>query len=128
MENKRHLRNDILLIVGLLLLATVGAIYLFLFRGSGDVVVVTVDGNVYGEYPLAHNMVEEIYTGDNGGRLNRLVIRDGKAFVETATCPDKICAGHRAIFRDGESIICLPHRVVITVVTKKSADELDAVA
>ena len=64
------------------------------------------------------DIIEDIHTGENGEELNRLVSRDGKVFVETATCPDGICVSHRAIFRNGESIICLPHSVVITVTTK----------
>ncbi len=128
MKNKRHVRNDILLVAALLLLAAAGAIYLFLFRQSGDMVKVTVDGKVYGEYLLSQDRTEEIYTGVSGEQRNRLVIHAGKAFVETANCPDKICANHRAIFRDGESIVCLPHRVVITVFAEKTADTPDAVA
>ena len=46
-----------------------------------------------------------------------MYIKDGKAYVETATCPDGICAGHSPIHREGESIVCLPHRVVITVIS-----------
>ena len=126
--NKRHLRNDILLVAVLLLLATAGGIYLFVFRGGGDTVTVTVDGRTVGVYSLAQDRTEDIRTGDNGEQLNRLVIREGKAFVETATCPDGICSNHRAIFRDGESIICLPHRVVITVSADKTDDTPDAVA
>lgn len=125
--NKRRVRNDILLVAVLLLLATAGAIYLFVFRSSGDMVEVTVDGEVYGVYTLSQDRVEDIYTGENGEQWNRLVIREGRAFVETATCPDGICSNHRAIFRDGESIICLPHRVVIAVVAEEAADAPDAV-
>ena len=80
---------------------------------------VTVDGKPYGAYPLSEELTLDIRTGDGGEQLNRLIIREGQAFVETATCPDGICAAHKPISRDGESIVCLPHRVVITV---ESAD------
>lgn len=123
-----HLRNDIVLIVLLLVIAGAGALYLFAFRGSGDTVQVTVDGELYGVYALSQTLTEDIRTGDDQTRLNRLVIRDGKAYVESASCPDGICAAHRPIFRRGESIVCLPHRVVITVVTEQTADAPDIVA
>ena len=126
--NKRHFKNDIILIAVLLIFVIVGGIYLFLFRPTGDAVKVTVDGKLYGTYSLSKNFTEDIYTGTDTKQLNRLVIRDGKAHVETATCPDKICAKHRAIFRDGESIVCLPNRVVITVIRDEKADTPDAVA
>ena len=124
MEKKR--RNDLILIAVLLAVAALGLMYLFLLRKSGDTVRVTVNGELYGVYSLAEPLTEDILTGED--RLNRLVIRDGKAYVERATCPDGICAAHHPIFRDGESIICLPHGVVVTVITGKPSDSPDIVA
>lgn len=118
-------RNDVIFIVCLLLVAAIGMLYLFVFRSHGDTVNVTVDGKAYGTYSLSQNITEDIRTGDNGEYLNRLVIKDGKAYIETATCPDGICVDHAPIFRDGESIVCLPQRVVVTVITNK--DNVDII-
>ncbi|MBQ2266044.1 MAG: NusG domain II-containing protein [Clostridia bacterium] len=126
--SRRNNRNDIILIGAILLIAVVGLVYLFLFRGRGDTVKVTVDGKAYASYSLSEDRVEDIHTGESSEQLNRLVIRNGKAFVETATCRDGICSSHRPIFRDGESIVCLPNRVVITVISDKTSDAPDAVA
>ena len=65
--------------------------------------------------PEVEDVEVEIRTGKNGEQRNRLVIKDGEAFVETATCPDGICAAHKPISHEGESIICLPHRLEIRV-------------
>ncbi len=118
MENNknRRVRNDILFIAVLLILAAIGGIYLRFFRTVGNIVIITVDGAEYGTYSLSEDRIEEIRTGADDEQLNRLVISGGKAFIETANCPDGICAAHRPINRDGESIVCLPHRVVITAV------------
>lgn len=121
---KHNIRNDIILIVALLLVAVIGALYLFVFRSSGNTVKVTVDGKTYGVFSLNENITEDIHTGKDN--LNRLIIRDGKAYMETATCPDGICVAHKPIFRDGESIVCLPNRVVVTVTTN-DADSPDIV-
>ena len=112
---KHNIRNDIIFIVALLLIAAFGALYLFVFRDGGNTVKVTVDGKTYGVYSLNENITEDIHTGN--GNLNRLIIRDGKAYMKTATCPDGICVSHKPIFRDGESIVCLPNKVVVTVTT-----------
>lgn len=127
-KGKSRLRNDVLLIAALLLLSAVGIVYLFVFRPGGDTVKVTVDGELYGTYSLSEPRTEEIRTGDDGGQINRLIIRDGKAHMEYATCPDGICVSHRPIFRNGESIVCLPNRVVVTVVTENASDVPDIVA
>ena len=88
---------------------------------------VEVDGTVMGTYPLSVDREVEIVTGENGEELNLLVIKDGKAIISTATCPDGICAAHKPISREGESIICLPHKVVITVIGG-SGEEPDIIA
>ncbi len=122
---KRKIRNDIILVLCLLLIAVIGLAYLYLFRDKGDTVKVTVDGNQIGIYSLNENMTKDIITGEKGENLNRLIIKDGKAYMETATCPDGICVTHNPIFRDGESIVCLPNGVVVTII--KNDDDLDVV-
>ena len=113
----RKFRNDLIFIVAILALVAIGAAALFLLRGQGSAVRVEVDGTVIGTYPLSVDREVEIITGENGEERNLLVIKDGKATVSTATCPDGICAAHKPISREGESIVCLPHKVVITVIT-----------
>jgi hypothetical protein len=122
---KRKIRNDIILVLCLLLIAVIGLAYLYLFRDKGDTVKVTVDGNQIGIYSLNENMTKDIITGEKGENLNRIIIKDGKAYMETATCPDGICVNHNPIFRDGESIVCLPNGVVVTII--KNDDDLDVV-
>lgn len=126
--NKRHLRNDIILVAALFLLASIGGIYLFFFREAGNTVTVTIDGEVFGVYSLAEDTAVDIYTGENNEHFNRLVISEGKAFVEKASCPDGICSDHSPVFRDGESIVCLPNKVVVTVNAESAADSPDVVA
>lgn len=121
-------RNDVIFIAVILLVAMAAMIYLFVFRKEGNVVKVTVDGKLYGTYSLSDNINKDIIAGEDGTSLNRLVISDGKAYMEYATCPDGICVDHRPIFRDGESIVCLPNRVVITVITEDNSDAPDIVA
>ncbi|MBP3699612.1 MAG: NusG domain II-containing protein [Oscillospiraceae bacterium] len=124
----RKLRNDLIFISALLLAVAAIGLGFFLLRGEGDAVIVEVDGKLIGTYPLSRDTVVDVRTGEEDGQLNRLVIRDGEAFVETATCPDGICSSHRPISREGESIVCLPHRVVITVVTDHANSGPDVIA
>lgn len=130
MANKNHIpanrtwRNDLLLIGGLVLLAAAGILYLFCFRPAGNTVQITIDGKPYKTFALDRAVTEEIRTGEED--CNTLIIRDGKAYMQSATCPDGLCVDHPPIFRQGESIVCLPNRVVVTVVTADK-DAPDAV-
>ena len=123
----RKNRNDVLFIAVLLLIVALAGAAFFFLRGEGDSVTVSVDGKHYGTYPLHADLTLSIRTGEEGDQENLLVIRDGHAYVESATCPDGICAAHKPISREGESIVCLPHRVVITVHTT-DGEEPDIIA
>lgn len=111
--NKRKVKNDLILISSLIVILSIVGLCFMFFRVNGNTVTVTVDGKLFGTYSLNEDKTVEIRTGENGENLNLLVIENGRAFVKTATCPDGICSSHKPIFREGESIVCLPHRVVI---------------
>ena len=103
-------KNDVLLAVGVA--AAAAAIFCFqIFRRNDgpQEVTVTVRGEVFGTYSLAEEQTVSI------NDTNRLVIAGGKAHMEWADCPDQVCVDHSEIWRDGESIICLPNEVVVTV-------------
>ena len=123
----RKFRNDIIFISVLLAVVLLAGAAVFFLRGEGDTVTVEVEGQIFGTYSLSEDRTVEIRTGKEGEELNLLIIKDGKAFVETATCPDGICAAHKPIFREGESIVCLPHRVVITVSSASKPNAPDIV-
>ena len=50
-----------------------------------------------------------------GEHTNTLVIAGGTARVIEASCPDQICVRRGAVQYAGESIVCLPHKLVVTV-------------
>ncbi len=111
-QKGQKIRNDIILISAVLLIVFIASLTLFLTREAGDRVTVTVGGKLFGEYSLSEDRTVRIKNGDG---YNLLIIKGGKARVERASCPDGICSSHRPIGQDGESIICLPNKVVIEV-------------
>lgn len=117
---KKRKRNDILLII--LLLIAAGLFFLAQRNSgrSGNQAVVTIDGEAYGSYTLAKEQIISI----NGH--NTLQIQDGSASITEADCPDKLCVRQGRISRVGESIICLPNQVVITIIGEEGP-EIDAV-
>ena len=125
-ENAPHrkLRNDILLIGAALFVLVLLGVCLLVTQKSGDTVRVSVNGELYGTYSLYQDRTVVIVT-ETG--YNRLVIRDGQAFVEAADCADGICAAHRPIDGTRESIVCLPHGVVIAVLRTGDGDAPDVV-
>lgn len=112
------IKNDIIFIGVLLLIFALAGGTLLLFREEGSSVEVKIDGELYGVYSLSKDQRIEIRTGENGEEYNVLVIKDGRAYVESASCPDGICASHRPISYKGASIICLPNKVVIAIISE----------
>ena len=105
--------GDWWLVGGVALAALLLSVGLWLFAGRGQQVEITVDGKTVMTLPLD---VDTTVTVPGVDGENTLVIADGTARMQEADCPDGLCVSHRAISRAGESIICLPHRVVVTVV------------
>ena len=107
-----RLRNDIIFISALMLVFCAIGLFYFFFRGEGDTVNVSVDGKDIGSYSLNENRREEI---KSEWGYNILIIENGEAWISDASCPDGICSAHKPISREGESIICLPNKVVVSV-------------
>jgi hypothetical protein len=108
----RKTRNDIILIAAVVLIAAIALMALILANDEGATAVVYVEGKLFGKYPLDTDRVVEIIT-QNG--TNTLIIKDGKADMIRASCPDLKCVDHAPISKDIDQIICLPNKVVVTV-------------
>ncbi|MBP5325758.1 MAG: NusG domain II-containing protein [Pseudobutyrivibrio sp.] len=120
-------KNDLILIFGILILSLFfyGGMKLWQKGNTDDsaYVEVKIDGELYGTYPLDEDIRERIDSADGG--YNILVISDGKASIEEANCPDKICVNHRAIHYSGDSVVCLPHKLTVKVIGGQDS-EIDA--
>ncbi len=108
---KTH-RNDAILIAALMLLGGALAVFLYATRQDGGYVSVQMDGQTVMELPLSEDT--QVLLGEDG-HTNTLVIRNGTAQVVEADCPDQICVRQGAVQYEGESIVCLPHKLVVSV-------------
>ena len=106
---KRY-RYDLLLAAVVLLAAA--AVWFFTRPGgSGAWAVVTVDGQEVGRYALDEDRTVTIGAED----YNVLEISGGQAAVIEANCGDHTCVRTGWISREGETIVCLPHRLVVRI-------------
>lgn len=116
---QKHRRKLLLgdgLLVGYILLVCIAlAIVPHLSKKATSAFVkVSVDGKSYAVYPLEVDTTVEI--GQTGVRF---VIENGKAFIAASDCPDKLCirAGALSEADTGKSLICLPNRVAVTLIS-----------
>ncbi|MBR4026884.1 MAG: NusG domain II-containing protein [Lachnospiraceae bacterium] len=121
--NKRFGKNDILFLT-ILALCCIG-ITIAVYAGGaikGEYITITVDGQEYGTYSLLKNQIISI--GES--TTNIIEIREGKAYMVEASCPDQLCVKQKEISFDKQSIICLPNKIVVTVTSNRES-ELDGV-
>jgi len=109
-EKKKSHLPDIIVISVILLATVLFLIFSFASRRDGAVAVVEINGEVAAEYPLSKDGVFRL----NGG-TNVLVIEDGAAYLNYSDCPDHTCENTGKIRYVGQTIICLPNRVSITI-------------
>ena len=96
----------------LLGLSLVCLLVMLLSRRGGTRVVIYRDGQRAESFALSEDRVFEIVSA---GGTNRLEIRNGEAFLTDADCPDRLCVQTGKIRYDGQTIVCLPHRVIVAV-------------
>lgn len=126
-DQKRKTRNDIILVAVILVIAAAGLLFFGLNKEVGSSVAVNINGEQTAVYPLSVDTEVTITTGENNEHINVLTIKDGKAYISEANCPDGICAETRSAQYVGETIVCLPHRVVIEIVSENKDSEIDIV-
>ena len=120
MFKDKKTRNDIILGLAVIILAAGIWLATELLKKDGSFAVVTVNGSETARYSLSEDA--EIRLESENGGFNILVIKNGKADITEASCPDHVCVDQRAISKTGEAITCLPNKTVITVDGEEEAD------
>ena len=101
--------GDFILIAALVLLSLL-ALFLLPREDGATAVVRTPDG----KYCLPLDVDTELVVESALGR-NVIVIKDGTARIAEADCPDASCIHMGVISRRGETVVCLPHQVSISI-------------
>lgn len=83
--------------------------------GGSRMVVIRVGNEIYQKVPLQAASDETIEVKTPGGGVNLVRIREGKVSVISSNCPEQICVRSAPISKPGQTIACLPHRLVISI-------------
>ena len=101
-------KGDILIILSVLLLALVSSVLIFTRPRTGTTVTVKVNNELVYKGSLFENKIIRL----DG---NTVEIKNGKVSVTQADCKNQICVNHKVITEKGESIICLPNKVIAEI-------------
>lgn len=154
-ETKLHMtKADVVVIIVCLLAALILAVYLFNRQEQGKLLRISHDGETVITIELAESISGQRQDSESGGRgiyylityeenravpvryeerldmpagvsYNLVYISPEEVWMEAADCRDQICVHHRPIAGNRESIICLPHRLVVEIAGEGQDEALD---
>lgn len=115
---------DALVVLAVLLLAAAAA-WLSYGGRSGDALTATVKhrSQVVAQVPLSSLTEEKTVTIDGTYHLTVTLDKTGAAVTES-DCPGQDCVHTGRITRAGQSIVCLPEQVVVTLEGKTSSADV----
>lgn len=108
-------KGDLLIITAVFLAAIIFGN--FVSTGKLDdtkTVIIVRDGKEIHRYRIDENYEKTIRI-ENEGEINTINIEDGKVSVTEANCHDELCVKSHKISRDGEMIVCLPHKLYVKI-------------
>jgi hypothetical protein len=106
-------RNDIILIIVVLIIGIVAGLYFFLNKKTSGKAVLKYGNNLSMDIDLSKD--REIDLESNGIKIH-LNIKDGAIAFIHSECPDHICEQFGYIKNVGDSAVCLPARASVTIV------------
>ena len=116
-------KADIILLIVILAVGIPLAILSLSSGTGGDKVKISLNGKVYGTYPLHEDRVIEV---SEDGHTNHITIKDGQVSMSYSTCLNQICVNTGAISETKDAIVCLPNRVVVEIISSGEGKGGDA--
>lgn len=117
-------RQDIILVVIILIFAVCSYILINVLNNEPAAYVrISVNGTEVKKLSLDENQEYKVET-ENG--YNIVEVNDGKVRIKKADCSNQTCVNLGTISKNGQTIICLPHKVEITIVSDEKP-EVDAI-
>lgn len=107
---------DFILIIMLMLASFFPLLFFIHTNTSGHVAQLRVNNHLIKTFDLRKNQVFT-YFNKADGDSNKIEVRDGQIAIVDANCDDQICVRKGFISKTGQTIVCLPHRLVIEIMT-----------
>lgn len=113
-------KADIILLIFILFLSG----FLLFFKNTNDskedlYLVVTVDSKIV-KKDLYKDMINKEINVDNKYGHNEIFVNKNGVKVVEADCKDQVCVNTKEINKAGQTIICLPHRLEVKLISEKN--------
>lgn len=123
-------KRDIIVILLILFLSLFMALFVKKLKSNedGSYLRIELNGKEYGRYPLNKDKTFKIKIDED--EYNVVEIKNKEVRMKEANCRDLLCTHMPSIKKVGETIVCLPHRLILEIISsddKKNDDEIDKV-
>lgn len=120
LREKTRRKNDVLLLAMLVLAAAV-MLVVSLLTGRGQAAQVEISVRYSVEAVFPYGEVREWKWTDDGAYVT-VVSGESGARIAASSCSDQLCVHQGAITESGHSIVCLPNRVVVRLISDENPD------
>ena len=87
--------------------------------------IVKVDGKVYKEISLSSLKEDDTFTVETSKGNNTISVKDKSISITHADCHDSLCVKQGSISKVGDTIVCLPHKLIIEIKGKEEDSSSD---
>lgn len=112
---------DFILILLLMMASFTPFLLLNRHQGSSALAQLRVNSQVVKTFDLRQDQTYTYKSQD--GDINEIEVKGGKIAIVFANCGDQICVRKGFIDKTGQTIVCLPHRLVIEVLNSDKKDD-----
>ncbi|OOM72510.1 NusG domain II-containing protein [Clostridium sp. BL-8] len=109
---------DIIIIITLIILSFIPEVIFGMVIGksyTGTYAEITLDGKLYKKIPLSEHKGEDKINIKTSYGYNVIDINNDSIRILDADCKDKICIKAGVISKPGESLVCLPHKLMVEI-------------
>lgn len=109
---------DIIIIIVLIILSFIPEVVFGMVMGRSyneTYAEITLDGKLYKKIPLSEHRGEDKIDIKTQYGYNVIDVKNDSISIIDADCKDKICIKAGSISKPGESLVCLPHKLMVEI-------------
>ena len=113
-----------IVVIVVLLVSSIGIYaYKLAFKDKDKIAVIKENGKVIETINLSSLKETQKFDIKNGEHINTIVAENNRIRMIESDCPDKVCIKTGWISQAGESIVCLPNKIIISIEGGKTTDK-----
>lgn len=92
---------------------------------AGEKVRISAGGETYGIYSLSEDRSIEVV---QNGHTNNIIIEGGHVSMAYSDCANQVCVNTGSIHLAGDSIVCLPNRIMVEILGEGEGGGVDVIS